>query len=414
MASTHLSTPPYPGVLQRLGSRGGDVQVIQERLNALGQQPPLAPDGIFGPRTEAAVMAFQRRVGLNPDGIVGPLTWGEIMRQITLIQIPPYPGVLQRVGSRGDSVRIIQERLNALGQQPPLVPDGIFGPRTEAAVIAFQRHYGLSPDGIVGPFTWAELMRQSATVPPVVPPPVTPPPVVPPPSTQFTIVLDPGHGGSDVGAAFAGRLEKDDCLRLALAVRNLLAAQGQRVVMTRSTDVAVPLTTRSTISNQNNANIFVSIHRNASTNTAANGVENYVFTTAPVVDAVYAHTVLDEVVAAGVQSNRGVMRANFAVLRNTNAPAMLLEMGFITNARDNQLFDQNFNAYAAAIARGIMTSLNRTGPLPPASAFYTVIGGDNLYALANRFGTTANAIMTLNRLTSPHLIIGQVLRIPGR
>jgi len=353
-------------------------------------------------------MAFQRRFGLNPDGIVGPLTWGEIMRQITLMQSPPYPGVLQRVGSRGDDVRIIQERLNALGQQPPLALDGIFGPRTEAAVMAFQRRFGLNPDGIVGPLTWAELMRQSATTPPI-----TPPPVVPPPS-QFTIVLDPGHGGDDPGAVFAGRREKDDCLRLALAVQNLLTAQGQRVVMTRSNDIAVSLTARSAIANQNNANIFVSIHRNASTNTAANGVENYVFTSAPTRSLVYAHNVLNEVVDAGVQNNRGVIRANFAVLRNTNAPAMLLEMGFITNTRDNQLFDQNFNAYAAAIARGIMQSLNRTGPLPPASAFYTVIGGDNIFALANRFGTTVSAIVALNKLTTNNLIVGQVLRIPGR
>jgi len=410
MAISNLPTPPYPGVLQRVGSTGDNVRIIQERLNALGQTPPLVLDGVFGPRTEAAVMAFQRRFNLNPDGIVGPLTWAEIMRQITIAQSPPYPGVLQRVGSTGDSVRIIQQRLNALGQTPPLVPDGIFGPRTEAAVIAFQRRFGLTPDGIVGPITWAELMRRSVTSPPVAPPP----PPLPPPSAQFTIVLDPGHGGTDSGAVSAGRREKDDCLRLALAVQRILQVQGQRVIMTRSTDVAVSLTARSAVSNQNNANIFVSIHRNSSTSTTANGVENYVFTSAPTVDLIYAHNVLDEIVDAGVQNNRGVMRANFAVLRNTNAPAMLLEMGFITNARDNQLFDQNFNAYAAAIARGIMQSLNGSSQLPPGFFFYTVVNGDNLQSLAQRFGVTANAIVALNKLTRNILITGQVLKIPGR
>jgi N-acetylmuramoyl-L-alanine amidase len=127
--------------------------------------------------------------------------------------------------------------------------------------------------------------------------------------------------------------------------------------MTRSTDVFVPLGERSAISNRNNADLFLSIHRNAAVNTAANGVETFVFTTAPARTERFAQNVQDAVVRAGVQSNRGVKRANFAVLRNTIAPAALLELGFISNVRDNQLFDQNFNAYAQAIANGIMNTL---------------------------------------------------------
>jgi len=199
-------------------------------------------------------------------------------------------------------------------------------------------------------------------------------------------------------------------LRLALAVQRLLQAQGQRVIMTRSTDTTVSLTERSAISNRNNANLFVSIHRNSSTNTNANGVENYVFTTAPANTVQSAFDVLDQIVDAGIQNNRGVMRGNFAVLRNTQAPAMLLEMGFISNAQDNRLFDQNFNAYAAAIARGIMTSLNQQGT--PPHQFYNVVAGDNIFGIAARFGTTANAIMQLNKLTTSNLIVGQVLKIP--
>jgi N-acetylmuramoyl-L-alanine amidase len=222
-----------------------------------------------------------------------------------------------------------------------LSTDGIFGPITEAAVIAFQRSRNLNPDGVVGPLTWGALFSGVSA----------------PPPTARTVVIDPGHGGQDFGAVFGSRREKDDVLRLSLAVQRLLQEQGQRVIMTRSTDVFVPLNERSAISNRNNANLFFSIHRNASTNTAANGVEIFVFNTAPPSTAQAAQIVLDEIVAAGVQSDRGVRRGNFAVLRNTNAPAMLLEMNFITNVRDNQLFDQNFNAYAAAIARGIMRVL---------------------------------------------------------
>ena len=418
--------PPYPGTLQRVGSTGVNVQIIQAYLNVIGRLysniPPLVEDGNFGPRTEASVMAFQRQFGLNPDGVVGPITWAAIIRQYAIAIMPPYPAILQRVGSTGASVRLIQEYLNVIGRThtsiPPLVEDGVFGPRTEASVMAFQRQFGLNPDGIVGPRTWAELMWQyvravASPGPGPVVPPVPPPPPPPPPQAK-TIVIDAGHGGTDWGAVFGQRREKDDNLRLALAVQRLLQARGQRVIMTRTTDVFLTLAARSTLANQNNADIFVSIHRNSSTNTTANGVENYIFTTAPTVDMLYAFNVLDPIVDAGVQNNRGVIRGNFAVLRNTNAPSMLLEMGFITNARDNQLFDQNFNAYAAAIAQGIMESVNGPQMPPPTYFFYTVTSGDSLASLAQRFGTTQNAIVSLNKLTRILLITGQVLKIPSR
>jgi len=415
-----ITTAPYPGVLQKIGSTGPNVRIIQEYLNVVGRThtniPSLAEDGVFGPLTQASVIAFQRQFGLVPDGIVGPLTWAELMRQYVIALTPPYPGVLQRVGSTGQNVRIIQQYLNTIGRThtniPPLAEDGVFGPLTQASVIAFQRQFGLVPDGIVGPLTWAEIMRQYVAV--ITSPTQPPLPSLPPPQPTRTIVIDAGHGGSDSGAVFGGRREKDDTLRLALAVQRLLQAQGQRVIMTRSTDVFVPLAERSTISNRNNANIFVSIHRNSSTNTTANGVENYIFTTAPTVDMMYAHNVLNQVVNAGVQNNRGVIRGNFAVLRNTNAPAMLLEMGFISNARDNQLFDQNFNAYAAAIAQGIMASLNGPSMPPPSYFFYTAVGGDNMQSIAQRFGTTQSAIMSLNHLTRNIVITGQVLKVPSR
>jgi len=302
----------------------------------------------------------------------------------------------------GPSIRQVQERLNELGANPRLTVDGIFGPLTEAMVMAFQRANNLNPDGIVGLSTWNTLFAREPAPNPI-----------PPTTSSWTIVLDPGHGGSDPGAVVGSRRESADNLRLTQEVQRLLQSQGQRVVMTRSTDVFVSLAERSAISNRNNADIFVSIHRNASTNTAANGVENFVFTTAPINTVQYAFNVLDRVVEAGVQNNRGVHRANFTVLRNTLAPAMLLEMGFITNVRDNVYFDQNFNEYAQAIARGIMHSL--TGAQQPDSYFfYTVVNGDNLWLVAQRFNTTQEAIMQMNMLTSNNLRTGQVLKIPVR
>jgi len=382
-----ITTPPYPGVLQSIGSTGPNVRIIQAYLNVVGRThrniPPLAEDGIFGPLTQASVVAFQRQFGLTPDGIVGPLTWAELMRQYTIALT--QPGSFNYTVVSGDTLWRIAQRFNT----------------TVDAIMSLN---GLTSD-FLGIGQVLNIPQAGGTTPPQPPPP---------PQPARTIVIDAGHGGSDSGAVFGGRREKDDTLRLALAVQRLLQAQGQRVIMTRSTDVFVPLAERSAISNRNNADIFVSIHRNSSANTTANGVENYIFTTAPTVDMMYAHNVLDEVVNAGVQNNRGVIRGNFAVLRNTNAPAMLLEMGFISNARDNQLFDQNFNAYAAAIARGIMASLNGPSTPPPSYFFYTAVSGDNMQSIAQRFGTTQSAIMSLNHLTRNIVITGQVLKIPSR
>ena len=177
-----------------------------------------------------------------------------------------------------------------------------------------------------------------------------------------TVTLDAGHGGYDYGATNGARAEKNDNLRMALAVGNLLRGCGVNVVYTRNTDVFVPLLTRSQISNNARSDLFVSFHRNASTNTNANGVENWVYVAPSQKAVAAANLVLDRIVAAGVQSNRGLKYGNFSVLRHTSAPAMLIENGFISNNEDNRLFDLRFDNYARATASGILSSLNIVCP----------------------------------------------------
>ena len=175
------SIPPYPGVLIRQGSTGSNVSLMQSYLNAIGKVFPsiaqLTVDGIFGPRTHASVVAFQRQFGLTADGIIGPITWYRIVEEYNFIQAgggattenPPYPGTLIRVGSRGEDVRLIQNRLNSIHRLLPAIPtlnaDGIFGPLTENSVRAFQRIFALNVDGIVGPITWNRLMSVSGNPP---------------------------------------------------------------------------------------------------------------------------------------------------------------------------------------------------------------------------------------------------------
>jgi len=170
------------------------------------------------------------------------------------------------------------------------------------------------------------------------------------------IAVDAGHGGWDNGASYEGRLEKNDNLRLALEVEKALKSQGFSVVMTRSEDVFIPLEERSKIANEAGADLFISLHRNSyeEQTPSANGVENYIYLTAPKdTTERAAWNVLDWVVYVGVQTNRGVKRGDYSVLRRTTMPAMLLEVGYIINHCDNIMFDMHLQAYSNAIARGV-------------------------------------------------------------
>lgn len=175
-----------------------------------------------------------------------------------------------------------------------------------------------------------------------------------------TIVIDPGHGGYDLGATAFGREEKTDNLQLAQLVAQKLRDAGQNVIMTRNSDIFIPLTTRADISNKAGADLFISLHRNAYSSPSATGVENFVNINAPKRTKQYAEIVLDYLANAGVTVNRGVKEADFSVLRNTTSPAQLLEVGFLTNPIDNVLFDKNIDDYATAIADGILLALGET------------------------------------------------------
>lgn len=155
-APTAAVVPDMP-MLYR-GCTGDAVKTLQDKLNALGYNSG-SVDGIFGAKTYAAVTAFQKANSLGVDGIVGKLTWGKIYGVSPAMPVETTTVVgrpMVSYGSRGDAVRKLQELLNALGYDCGSV-DGIFGSKTKAAVLAFQKANGLGVDGIVGPLTWAKL-----------------------------------------------------------------------------------------------------------------------------------------------------------------------------------------------------------------------------------------------------------------
>ena len=137
------------------GCTGDAVKTLQEKLNAKGFNSGNV-DGIFGAKTYAAVTAFQKANSLGVDGIVGKLTWAKLYDATPVNVTPVTTQPMLRTGSRGDAVRKLQELLNAKGYTCGSV-DGIFGSKTYAAVLAFQKANGLGADGIVGSLTWAKL-----------------------------------------------------------------------------------------------------------------------------------------------------------------------------------------------------------------------------------------------------------------
>ncbi len=172
-----------------------------------------------------------------------------------------------------------------------------------------------------------------------------------------TVAIDAGHGGRDPGAVFQGRQEKDDVLKLALAVGDLLEQNGIDVVYTRTEDVYDTPYQKAVIANENDADFLVSLHRNAVPIAgSASGIETLVYADRGI-PAQMARSINAELQSLGF-NNRGVIeRPNLAILRRSQMPAVLVEAGFIDNENDNEKFDQDFDAIAKAIADGILASI---------------------------------------------------------
>ena len=180
---------------------------------------------------------------------------------------------------------------------------------------------------------------------------------------EISVCLDAGHGGEDCGATYGDRLEKDDNLRLTLLVRDELEANGIKVYLTREDDTYLTLAERCNIANRKHCTLFVALHRNSS-ESGGNGVGMWVKNTPSDTEWALAENMLSALEDAGISKARGVKSGyaknadgNYYVNAHTNMPSCLAEIGFITSDGDNDLFDENLDAYATAIAKGILETL---------------------------------------------------------
>lgn len=198
---------------------------------------------------------------------------------------------------------------------------------------------------------------------------------------RLTVMLDPGHGGTDTGCRAGGTHEKQITLAIATEVARLLRAQGHTVHMTREADATTrSLDERALLAAGLPIDAFVSIHVNSAANPEAKGAEVYTLPAAgcegtnanspargPLVG--HAHLPTATRLAFGIQrallalpapapADRGVRHAHFKVLRDIPAPSVLVETGFLTNAEDftRLTTPEGQRAIAAAIAQGIAAS----------------------------------------------------------
>lgn len=182
-------------------------------------------------------------------------------------------------------------------------------------------------------------------------------------SKNFLIMLDPGHGGHDVGTQSNSEpryQEKSLNLVTARFVKKFLEQSGYQVEMTRRNDSFVSLTNRAQMANDRNSYVFVSIHYNSAPSAQAKGIEVFFYQSQEEKERTakskrLAHTILRSVLAHTKARSRGVKHANYAVIRETKMPAILIEGGFVTNEAElENLKDPTYlKRLAWGIARGI-------------------------------------------------------------
>lgn len=225
------------------------------------------------------------------------------------------------------------------------------------------------------------------------------------------IFIDPGHGGTDSGAAGNGIQEKMITLQISAKIRDMLVSEYNNVEvrMSRTGDETVSLAQRTNAANSWGADFLLSIHINAGGGT---GYEDYIYPGAGEPTRTYQNIMHEEVLKQVDFRDRGKKQANYHMLRESNMPALLTENGFIDQPADADKLKQA--AYIERIARGHVNGIARIFNLTRknTAVYHTVAAGDTVYALAQRYGSTIQQIRNWNGLDANYTIrIGQSLRV---
>ena len=210
------------------------------------------------------------------------------------------------------------------------------------------------------------------------------------------LCFDYGHGGEDSGACYKGRKEAADVLSLGREVAADVRRHGVVVHETRTMDVMMmSLSERTSFENRNTYDYFISFHRNAYQPEKASGVETYIHLNGGSNPKALAEKIQTSLVALGFV-DRGVKKSNYYVLRETKAPAVLIEIGFVDNSEDNILFDNKRDEIIKTLAKAILAQVGIDYVEASAPA---AISGQTLYrVMAGSYSVRINAENQVQKL----------------
>ena len=321
-----------------------EIATIQAQLNKKGCSVGTV-DGIAGPTTYNAVISFQNKNGLTADGQVGTATWDILFD--TVSGGTTYTRILKVTSPLmyGEDIKAVQNKLNSLGHNCGTA-DGYYGNATKSAVVSFQSAKGIDTDGVVGPTTWNALFNSSSssgsgTLP----------------GGPIKVFIDAGHGDTDPGAVGNGLKEKNIVLNIATKLGALLNGREISIKYSRTNDTYLSLEDRARLANAWGADLFVSIHANSATS-SVRGTECYTHPTANTATKTLSANISRSIASKFGIPNRGHKEANFAVLRLSNMPAILVETAFISNSSDANLLNTRQDDFANAIFNEILNYFN--------------------------------------------------------
>ena len=325
-----------------LGSAGPEVLDVQRRLAGAGLTCDDDPPGEFGDATRRAVRVFQQERGLSADGVVGDETWSALVE--AGYQLGDRLLYLTRPYLRGDDVLELQRRLNQLGFDSGYT-DGVFGPQTADAIREFQLNVGSKVDGIAGPRTHDALMRlhrQHQRSPAF---------AVREREALLSqrresiagarILVDPGHGAGSPGFEGPdGITEQEVTWQLATRVAGRLGALGAHAVLARGPGNCPSTSERAALANREQAEAILSIHLNGLPQHDASGAAGYYFGHDGYISErgrLLAQLCVDHVVAETGTVNCRTHPSTMTILRESRAPAVIVEPGFLTHPEEGRL-----------------------------------------------------------------------------
>jgi N-acetylmuramoyl-L-alanine amidase len=325
-----------------LRSTGAHVEDVQRLLLGVGLTTGADEPGVFGPGTERAVRGLQQRHGLPADGVVDHETWQVLVS--AAYQLGDRLLFRTRPLLRGEDIRDLQLRLSRLGFDAGLI-DGVFGPDTERALLAFQSEVGLTVDGIVGGETLAQLSRlhrEHHAAPASMARERSR--VRRPLRTDLRgarILVDPANGPEVPGVVAAdGTPEHAITWTLASIVAGRLTALGANTLLSRGPMTSPDAAGRAAVANEADVELIVSIGLNRSASPLASGATAGYFGTGHYVSelgrALADRLLARTVTVLGTPDCRS-HPSTVSILRLSRAPAVVLEPGFLTNPRDAAL-----------------------------------------------------------------------------